>query len=171
VDTILEATIQVLLDVGKERLTTTRVALRVGVSAGTWYRYLPNKSAGCLKRHLDDITEPVEQGCRDQKANPLQHMATTLLTAFLDAKMRDAVRSVALYSVNSDVDLGGSRSGQKHGLIKRSLKRLTIASAPVSKDPQPVAAMLQRALAGVSRRLLESGVSEKHSTPCGGSRT
>ena len=31
VDAILEATIQVLLSVGKERLTTTRVAMRAGV--------------------------------------------------------------------------------------------------------------------------------------------
>ena len=45
VDAILEATIQVLLDDGKERLTTTRVALRAGVSVGTLYQYFPNKSA------------------------------------------------------------------------------------------------------------------------------
>lgn len=36
---ILEATIQVLLHVGKERLTTTRVASRAGVSVGTLYQY------------------------------------------------------------------------------------------------------------------------------------
>ncbi|HEX3471637.1 MAG TPA: helix-turn-helix domain-containing protein, partial [Silvibacterium sp.] len=41
VSAILEATIQVLLDVGKERLTTTRVAYRAGVSVGTLYQYFP----------------------------------------------------------------------------------------------------------------------------------
>ena len=40
VNAILEATIQVLLHVGKERLTTTRVASRAGVSVGTLYQYL-----------------------------------------------------------------------------------------------------------------------------------
>ena len=38
VDAIIEATIQVLLRVGKERLTTTRVAERAGVSVGTLYQ-------------------------------------------------------------------------------------------------------------------------------------
>ena len=44
VEAILDATIQVLLSVGKERLTTTRVAMRAGVSVGTLYQYFPNKS-------------------------------------------------------------------------------------------------------------------------------
>ena len=35
VETISEATIQVLVDLGAERLTTTRVADRAGVSVGT----------------------------------------------------------------------------------------------------------------------------------------
>jgi len=45
VDAILTATVQVLLRVGKERLTTTRVAERAGVSVGTLYQYFLNKSA------------------------------------------------------------------------------------------------------------------------------
>ena len=43
VDAILSATIQVLLAEGQERLTTTRVAYRAGVSVGTLYQYFPNK--------------------------------------------------------------------------------------------------------------------------------
>src|ERR1700729_4133063 len=117
VDAILKATIQVLLAVGKEQLTTTKVALRAGVSVGTLYQYFPNKSAllqAALRCHLDEVTEAMEQVCREQKGNTLQHMATALINAFLDAKMRDAKTSVALYSVSSDVD--GAKIVQQMGV-------------------------------------------------------
>jgi hypothetical protein len=55
VDAILGATIQVLLRVGKERLTTTKVALRAGVSVGTLYH--------------DDISRSQDEG-REERASP-----------------------------------------------------------------------------------------------------
>ena len=45
VEAIFEATIQVLLSRGADRLTTTRVAERAGVSVGTLYQYYPNKQS------------------------------------------------------------------------------------------------------------------------------
>jgi AcrR family transcriptional regulator len=92
VDAILEATIQVLLSVGKERLTTTRVAARAGVSVGTLYQYFPNKSAlmqAVLKRHLEQVAEAVERVCREQEGNSLTQIGPALINAFLDAKMKD----------------------------------------------------------------------------------
>jgi AcrR family transcriptional regulator len=165
VDAILEATIQVLLNVGKERLTTTRVALRAGVSVGTLYQYFPNKSAmlqAALRRHLHEVTEAVEQVCREQKGNTPQQMATALITTFLETKMRDAATSVALYSVSSDVD--GAKIAQQMGVRsnKAIVAMLSTASKSLTKDPQLVASMLQSAMGGVSRRLLESSDPRKH---------
>jgi AcrR family transcriptional regulator len=164
VDAILEATTQVLLSVGKERLTTTKVASRAGVSVGTLYQYFPNKSAllqGALIRHLDEVTEAIERVCREQRGKTLKEMAAALINAFLATKMRDAKTSVALYSVSSDVD--GVKIAQQMQLHtnKSVAGMLATTSDTLTKDPQLVASMVQSAMAGVSRRLLESAEPEK----------
>jgi AcrR family transcriptional regulator len=164
VDAILDATIQVLLRVGKERLTTTRVALRAGVSVGTLYQYFPNKSAllqAVLKRHLGEVTGTVEGVCEEQRGRTLRQMVTALITSFLEAKMRDAKKSVALYAVSSDVD--GVKIGQQMAVrSNRAIVRMLESAAdPLGRDPQLVASMLQGAMVGVSRRMLESGAAEK----------
>jgi AcrR family transcriptional regulator len=164
VDAILEATVQVLLNVGKERLTTTRVASRAGVSVGTLYQYFPNKSAllqAALKRHMDEVTEAVELACKEQRGRTLRQMATALISAFLEAKMRDSKTSAALYAVSSDVD--GARIVQQMGIRSNEaiVRLLTTASEPLTTDPQLVASMLQGAMVGVSRRMLESDAPEE----------
>jgi AcrR family transcriptional regulator len=164
VDAILEATIQVLLQVGKERLTTTRVAKRAGVSVGTLYQYFPNKSAllqAALRRHLDEVTDAIELVCKGQEGRTLREMVTALITAFLEAKMRDAKTSVALYSVGSDVD--GAKIARQMGVRsnKAIVRMLASASEPLTVEPQLVASMLQGAMVGISRRILESGAAEK----------
>jgi AcrR family transcriptional regulator len=163
VDAILDATVQVLLSVGKERLTTTRVAMRAGVSVGTLYQYFPNKSAllqAALRRHLDEVTEAVERVCREQTGKPVQQMAAALIHAFLDAKMRDAKTSVALYSVSSDVD--GVKIARAMGVrcTEAIVALFAALPDPLTKDPRLVASMLQGAMAGVSRRVLESEAPE-----------
>jgi AcrR family transcriptional regulator len=164
VDAILKATIQVLLKAGKERLTTTGVAMRAGVSVGTLYQYFPNKSSllqAALRRHMDEVTEAVERICLEQRGRPLREMATALIHAFLAAKMRDVKTSLALYSVSSDVD--GVRIVQQMAVRSNGAIAAMLASSceSMTKDPQLVASMLQGAMAGVSRRLLESEAPEK----------
>ena len=138
--------------------------MRAGVSVGTLYQYFPNKSSllqAALRRHMDEVTEAVERICLEQRGRPLREMATALIHAFLAAKMRDVKTSLALYSVSSDVD--GVRIVQQMAVRSNGAIAAMLASAcePMTKDPQLVASMLQGAMAGVSRRLLESEAPEK----------
>jgi AcrR family transcriptional regulator len=165
VDAILEATVQVLLEVGKERLTTTRVALRAGASVGTLYQHFRNKSAllqAALRRHLEDVLAAVERVCLEQRGKPLHQMAEALINTFLQAKMKDGRSSVALYAVSSDVD--GASITQQTGVRAGNAIAAMLASTSdsLTTDPQLITSMLQAAMAGVSRRLLESENPKKH---------
>jgi AcrR family transcriptional regulator len=164
VNAILDATVQVLLRAGKERLTTTKVAGRAGVSVGTLYQYFPNKTAllrAALKRHVDEVTKAIELVCHEQKGNPIEQMVSALMTAFFEAKMKDAKTSVALYSVSSDIE--GAKIAQQTALKANQAvaAMLKTAREPLPVDPQLVASMLHGLMGGVSRILLESTAPEK----------
>jgi AcrR family transcriptional regulator len=159
VDAILQATLQVLQAVGKEQLTTTKVAARAGVSVGTLYQYFPNKSSllqAVLRRHMEDVFGAVEQVCLKQRGAPLAEMSVALVDAFLVAKMRDGKESVALYAVSSDID--GVRIVQEMSGRVRTMITTMLASASdgLMREPEMVASMILSTMSGASRRLLES---------------
>jgi len=108
-----------------------------------------------------EITDAIELVCREERGRTLREMVTALINAFLEAKIRDAKTSVAMYSVSSDVD--GARIVQQMGTRtnKAIVGMFESASDPLTTDPQLVASMLQGAMVGVSRRMLESGAAEK----------
>ena len=164
VEAILEASIQVLLQVGKEQLTTTRVAARAGVSVGTLYQYFLNKSAllqAVLRRHLNEVSSAVEAVCTQHRGKRLEQMATALMMAFLAAKMCDAKTSAALYSVSSDVDgakIAKQMGERSHTAIANMLES---SSESLKIDARLAASMLYGVMVEVSRRLLESDAAEK----------
>jgi AcrR family transcriptional regulator len=159
VDAICEATIQVLLSVGKERLTTTKVAARAGVSVGTLYQYFPNKSSllqAVLRKHMEDVTRAVEAACVRQKGAALEQMADALVTAFLAAKLKHVEASKALYYVSDDV--GGAEIVRQLGVrsVKAIAEMLESSGSRFSEDVQVMAATVMAAMSGVSRRMLEA---------------
>ena len=159
VEAILTATIQVLLKSGKERLTTTLVAARAGVSVGTLYQYFPNKSAllrAALQRHMDQISLALETVCREHAGVSLQQMAIALVTRFLQVKMNDVKTSAALYAVSSDVDGAKIVRDMSRKTNRAIVTMLTSANDKLTRDPAVVASMLQATMSGVSRRILES---------------
>lgn len=159
VDAIVKATVQVLLKVGKGKLTTTRVATRAGVSVGTLYQYFPNKSAllrAALRLHVEEILAEVDRVCVAQREQPVEQMAEALAVAFLAVKMRDPKKSRALYAVSSDVE-GAKIAASAAARVNNSIVGL-LESAPetLTTDLQLMATILQSTVAEVKRQLLES---------------
>jgi AcrR family transcriptional regulator len=161
VEAIMQATIQVLLKDGKSKLTTTRIAERAGVSVGTLYQYFPNKSSllqALLKKHLDHIALAVENACEAVHGESLARMAEAITRAFVQAKFQNIDASVALYAVSDDVE--GKRIAR--GMHARATKAMTAmfqtAREKTITEPDVVAATLLSAMAGVSRAMLEMGL-------------
>ena len=163
VDAILQATIQVLMKVGKEKLTTTLVAARAGVSVGTLYQYFPNKSAllrAALRLHVEEIIADVHKVCLAHRGQPVEQMAEALAVAFLAAKMRNPKKSRALYAVSSDVDGVKIAAAAEARVNKEIVGLLQSAPEVLSTDLQLMATVLQSTIAGIKRRLLESDMPE-----------
>ena len=160
VGAICEATIQVLLSQGADRLTTTRVAYRAGVSVGTLYQYFPNKQSllfAIFEDHLEKVTHDVEATCERARNKPLAEMIKEVVEAFVDVKIARADISVALYKVAPDI--GGQ------AVVKRVTQRMRKAivrmleSAPDMKRPPDEFAiqMMLAAMSGTMRTVLEAG--------------
>jgi AcrR family transcriptional regulator len=163
VDAILKATVQVLLRVGKEKLTTTRVAARAGVSVGTLYQYFPNKSAllrAALRLHVEEILAEVDKVCVAQQGQPVEQMAEELALAFLAVKMRDPKKSRALYAVSSDVEGAKITAGAAARVNETIVGLLQSAPEVLRTNLRLMATVLQSTIAGVKRQLLESDMPE-----------
>ena len=164
VEAIQEATIQVLLEHGRERLTTTRVAERAGVSVGTLYQYYPNKRAllfSVMEQHLSRLADAVERACREHLHQPLEAMVDGVVEAFVDAKMERTDISLALYSIASELD--GEVLVRRIGKRGRSALAAMLETAPGMhfENIQFTAMMMFAAMANTTRAVLESGATTR----------
>ena len=161
VEAIFEATVQVLIQLGINQLTTTKVADRAGVSVGTLYQYFPNKNAllsAALERHLSSVVAAVEKACGAAKGQPLKAMAASLVNAFVDAKLSHPDASKALYAVASEQ--GGTdvvaRMTQRSQLALCDM--LATASDAQFSDLALISYMLATALVGPVQGLLHAAM-------------
>ncbi len=92
VDAILEATAQVLVRDGIERLSTNRIAKRAGVSVGSLYQYFPNKDAlllALLERHDETMMAMLEDCISSLFDAPLEEAVRTYIKAMIEAHRLD----------------------------------------------------------------------------------
>jgi AcrR family transcriptional regulator len=154
VEAISEATIQVLLSQGADRLTTTRVAECAGVSVGTLYQYYPNKQSllfAVLEDHLDKVSAAVEAACHHARGKPLAEMVKDVVEAFVDAKMARTDISTALYRIAAES--WRARVGEALEAMLRT------APDAVLRQEKFAIQMVFAAMAGTTRSVLEAGAS------------
>lgn len=162
VEAIAEATVQVLLSHGAERLTTTRVARRAGVSVGTLYQYYPNKQAllfAVLQDHLDKVSAAVEAACEEARYRRLPDMVQAVVEAYVDAKLERPDVSAALYRVAADI--GGPELAQQASRRAQLALAVVLKTAPNASWQQEdfVIQMTFAAMAGATRAVLTAGAS------------
>jgi AcrR family transcriptional regulator len=162
VEAISEATIQVLLTHGADRLTTTRVADRAGVSVGTLYQYYPNKRSllfAVFEDHLDKVSRAVEVACVGACHKPMSEMIRLVVESYVDVKMQRADISIALYKVAPDV--GGpalvKQAGQR---LRKAIESMLLTTPDLKLSPDRfVIDMMLSAMSGAMRSALEAGAS------------
>ena len=159
VEAIYDATIQVLLKSGQDRLTTVHVAERAGVSVGTLYQYFPNKQAlllALLERHMLRTAKVVEDVCAANHFQPLEVMVHELVNRFIDAKLTDRDTSVALYRIAAEMggDLIVDRTRERFQAAMTAMLRT--GKLPISADVPFMVHVIYLTMAGTLRGHLES---------------
>jgi AcrR family transcriptional regulator len=159
---ICEATIQVLLSDGADRLTTTRVAYRAGVSVGTLYQYYPNKQSllfAVFEDHMDKVSRAVETACADACHKPMTEMIRRVVEAFVDVKMQRADISVALYKVAPEI--GGAELVKQTGQrLRKAIEAMFLTPPDLNLSPDRFTIdMMLSAMSGAMRSALEAGAS------------
>lgn len=168
VDAILDATLQVLVTHGKDKLTTTRVAERAGASVGTLYQYYPNKVAllqAVLVRKLEGATAAIERACAEHRGETMTTVLPAVVEQFFRAKMRDPRGSLALYAVGSDIDAIRATEPLRERSTKALVAAIQAAPERYRTEAEAMAFVLQGALTGLSRRILEAKLTPRAYEP------
>jgi AcrR family transcriptional regulator len=161
---VFEATIQVLLRDGFDRLTTTRVAERAGVSVGTLYQYFPNKNAliaAVHQRHLDDIVSVVETACIARHGNTLYAMMHTICNTFIDAKTKHLDVSRALYRPAAELGSKGIVHAARERLKSALVTMLHTANDHTFGDLELPAMVMINAIIAPLHAVMELGADPK----------
>ncbi len=160
IDTIFEATIQVLLANGLDRITTIQIADRAGVSIGSLYQYFPNKRAlmaAVVKRHVGEVVDATILACQSVHGKTIGEMCATMMNAFVDAKTRRPEVSRALYlpsaAVNADTIV--KEESMRCALAVHDM--LITASDAKFAQPRLVSGVLIGSIVGPTRAAIEAG--------------
>ncbi|MFT5685139.1 MAG: AcrR family transcriptional regulator [Myxococcota bacterium] len=116
VEAILEATAQILLTEGADRLSTNRIAVRAGVSIGSLYQYFSSKEAivsALAQRHLEGeraVILAALAGISDLEPADFPALAHRLIKGIFQAHQHEPQLHEALMRVMPDDSLSATKS-------------------------------------------------------------
>jgi len=160
IDTIFEATIQLLLANGLDRITTIQIAGRAGVSVGSLYQYFPNKSAllaAVVKRHVGEVVDATIAACNSVHGKTIGEMCATMMSAFVDAKTRRPEVSRALYLPSAAVNADAIVKEESRRCALAVHDMLITASDASFAQAQLVTGVLIASIVGPTRATIEAG--------------
>jgi AcrR family transcriptional regulator len=160
IDTLFEATIQVLLANGLDRITTIQIADRAGVSVGSLYQYFPNKRAllaAVVQRHVSEVVDITMAACRSAHGKTIGEMCATMMSAFVDAKTRRPEVSRALYLPSAAVNADAIVKEESRRCALAVHDMLMTASDAKFAQPQWVSNVLIASIVGPTRATIEAG--------------
>jgi AcrR family transcriptional regulator len=103
VETILEATIRILLARGYQGTTTIAVAERAGVSVGSLYQYFPNKDSlivALVQRHTAEVTRCIDKALETaEQANLESSMRAIVRLAIAAHRIHPALHKILVEQV------------------------------------------------------------------------
>lgn len=160
IDTIFEATIQVLLANGFDKTTTIQIAERAGVSVGSLYQYFPNKRAllaAIVRRHVGGVVDETVAACESVHGKPIEQMCATIMAAFVDAKTRRPDISRALYLPTAAVN-GDAIVKEESSRCAQAVHEMLITASDASfEQPRVVSSILVASIVGPTRATIEAG--------------
>jgi AcrR family transcriptional regulator len=160
IDSLFEATIQVLLANGLDGITTIQIADRAGVSVGSLYQYFPNKRAllaAIVKRHVGGVADATIAACESAHGKTIAEMCATIMDAFVDAKTRRPDVSRALYLPTAMVNADAIVKEESSRAAQAVHDMLITASDAMFSQPQLVSGVLIASIVGPTRAVIEAG--------------
>jgi len=160
IDTIFEATIQVLLANGLDGVTTIQIADRAGVSIGSLYQYFPNKRAllaAVVKRHVGEVADATIEACKSMHGKTIDDMCATMMAAFVDAKTRRPEVSRALYLPSAAVNADAIVKEESSRCARAVHEMLITATDAKFAQAQLVSNVLIASIVGPTRAVIEAG--------------
>ena len=162
-DAIFEATIQVLLRDGPQRLTTTRVAERAGVSVGTMYQYFAHKHAliyALNERYLEALADRIEASCAAQHGERANRMVEALIECYWQAKTERPEVTRALYRSVAELDNEALIANFAARVDRATTAMLASASDHAPADLDSVNRTLVTVIFGTVRNAFERNLPE-----------